>query len=192
MQFKWRYLITVPLVCLICLWLGGFLYFCYQINHYTQSNEKTDAIVVLTGGRNRITESISLLNSGLADKMFISGVSKRVTISDIENKAGVTLLEPYKVELGYKAQDTVGNASEIKEWIESNNIRSVRLVTSNYHLPRALTELGTYHLPLKIVAHPVYSEKVSKNWWHSWGTLKFIFAEYNKYAFVRLRNLIKI
>ncbi len=192
MQFKWRYLITLPMVCFICLWLGGFLFFCYQINHYRPDNQKTDAIVVLTGGRNRITESISLLNSGLADKMFISGVSKRVTITDIENKAGVTLLEPHKVELGYKAQNTVGNASEIKEWIENNKIQSVRLVTSNYHLPRALTELSTYHLPLTIIAHPVYSEKISKNWWHSWGTLKFIFAEYNKYAFVCLRNLFKI
>jgi uncharacterized SAM-binding protein YcdF (DUF218 family) len=180
------------MLIIVGLWLGGFVFFCYRINHYEVNNEHTDAIVVLTGGRNRITESISLLNSGLADRMFISGVSKKVTITDIENKSGVALLQPEKVELGYKAKDTVGNASEAKEWIEKNNIHSVRLVTSNYHLPRALTELGTYHLPLKIVAHPVYSEKVSKNWWRSWGTLKFIFAEYNKYVFVRLRNLIKI
>lgn len=187
-----RLLLKLLFLCLIGLWLGGFFFFCYEINHYPPDQNKADAIVVLTGGRNRITESISLLNSGLADRMFISGVSKRVTINDIEDKAGVALLEPDKVELGYKAQNTIENASEVKEWIEKNNIRSVRLVTSNYHLPRALAELEAYHLPLKIIAHPVYSEKISKNWWRSFGTMKFIVAEYNKYAFVRLRNLLKI
>ena len=184
-------LIKWVFVTVLLLWISGFFYFCYKINHYPPQQNKTDAIVVLTGGRNRITEAISLLNAGLAKKMFISGVSEHVMITDIENKSGITLLEPEKVELGYKAQNTVENASEAKEWIEKNNIRSVCLVTSNYHMPRALAELETYHLPLKIAAHPVYSEKVSKNWWRSIGTLKFIFAEYNKYVFVRLRNLIK-
>ncbi|MBQ9271799.1 MAG: YdcF family protein [Alphaproteobacteria bacterium] len=176
----------------IALWFGGFLWFCFQINHYEKNKTRTDAIVVLTGGRNRITESISLLNSGIADKMFISGVSKKVTIAQIEDKAGVALLFPEKVDLGYKAQNTLGNASEIKEWIEKNNINSIRLVTSNYHLPRSMAELASYHLPLKIIAHPVYSEKISKNWWAGWGTLKFLFAEYNKYTYVLMRNLLKI
>lgn len=192
MVFKKRYLPFGLILCFICLWLGGFLFFCFKINHYNPSKEHTDAIVVLTGGRNRITESISLFNGGFADKMFISGVSEKVTIDDIEHKAGVVLLQPEKVELGYKAQNTLGNASEVKEWIENNGIRSVRLVTSNYHLPRSMAELSTYHLPLEILPHPVYSEKISKHWWQSWGTLKFIFAEYNKYLFVCLRNLFKI
>lgn len=176
---------------MVGIWLGGFFFFAYKINHYPTDNTHTEAIVVLTGGRNRIAEAISLFNSGLADKLFISGVSKSVNITEIENKTGVKLLMPEKAELGYKAQNTVGNASEVKEWIKTNQIKSVRLVTSNYHLPRSMAELSTYHLPLKVIAHPVYSEKISKNWWQTWGTLKFIFAEYNKYVYVCLRNLTK-
>ncbi|MBR1825284.1 MAG: YdcF family protein [Alphaproteobacteria bacterium] len=191
MLLKKKYLLYGLAACLLGLWLCGFFFFAYGINHYKPDNTHTDAIVVLTGGRNRIAEAISLLNGGLADKLFISGVAKAANITEIENKAGVRLLLPEKVELGYKAQNTVGNASEVKEWIEKNQIKSVRLVTSNYHLPRSMAELSAYHLSLKVIPHPVYSEKISQKWWCNWGTLKFIFAEYNKYVYVCLRNLIK-
>ena len=184
-----KYLIIGFAVCCVGLWLGGFLFFCKKINHYNLNKEHTDAIVVLTGGRNRIAEAILLFNDGLADKMFISGVSQKVTIGDIENKAGIELVFPDRAELGYKAENTLGNALEIKEWIERNNITSVRLVTSNYHLPRALAELAAYHLPLKVISHPVYSDHLSGKWWQSWGTFKFIFAEYNKFLFAYIRNL---
>lgn len=186
-----KYLFSVVTLVIIGLWLGGFFCFCHTINHYTVSDDKTDAIVVLTGGRNRIAEAIRLFNDGLAEKLFISGVSQKVEVHDIEDKLDIKVLHPEQIELGYKAENTLGNASEIKEWIENNRISSVRLITSNYHMPRSMAELSTYHLPLKVICHPVYSEKVSKRWWHSWGTFLFIFAEYNKFLVVRARNFIK-
>lgn len=190
MQNKKIYMLTGLVICFIILWIGGFFRFCYTINHYPQPNrEKTDAIVVLTGGRNRISEAIDLYNNHLAEKMFISGVSKYTKIQDIVNLTHVKIAFPEHVELGYKATNTIENAQEIQEWIKKNNIRSLRLITSNYHFPRSLAELEVYHLPLKIIVHPVYSEHVSSSWWLSWGTLKFIFTEYNKYILVYLRNL---
>ena len=118
---------------LLSLWLCGLILFENKINGYDKDEQrKTDAIVVLTGGRNRIAESIRLLNDNLAEKLFISGVSDNVSIKDIEAKVKIHINNPEKVELGYKAHDTIGNAREIKEWIEKNNITSVRLVTSNY------------------------------------------------------------
>lgn len=186
-----KYLLSAVTLLIVGLWLGGLFCFCHTINNYTITNDKTDAIVVLTGGRNRIAEAVKLFNAGLAEKLFISGVSKKVYVHDIENKIGVEVLYPERVELGYKAENTLGNASEIKEWIENNQISSVRLITSNYHMPRSMAELSTYHLPLKLICHPVYSEKVSKRWWHSWATFLFIFAEYNKFLFVKARNFIK-
>lgn len=190
MQSK-KCILIVLAICFIVLWIGGFFRFCYVINHYPQpSEEKTDAIVVLTGGRNRIPAAISLYNNHLAEKLFISGVSKRTKIQDIAHQAHMEIVFPEHVELGYSATNTIENAREIQEWIKENHIKSLRLITSNYHFPRSLAELEAYHLPLKIIVHPVYSEHVATNWWHSWGTLKFIFAEYNKYLLVWLRNLL--
>lgn len=177
------------LQALFILWLCGFILFAKYINNYPPFDEqKTDAVVVLTGGRNRISEGVRLLNAEAADKLFISGVSPHVTIKDIEEKIHIKINNPEKVELGFKATNTIGNAREVTEWIEQNHINSVRLVTSNYHLPRSMAELKAFHLPLKILAYPVYSEKVAGHWWQSWGTFKFIFAEYNKFLFVCLRN----
>ena len=176
----------------LCLWIGGFIVFGFYINNFTTDvDETTDAIVVLTGGRNRIAEGVKLLNQNFADKLFISGVSPHVTIEAIEKESHTHINAPEKVILGFKATNTIENAQEIKEWIEQNNIHSVRLVTSNYHLPRSMAELSAYNLPLKITAYPVYSEKVSDSWWKSWGTFKFIFAEYNKFLFACTRNFTK-
>ncbi len=187
---KGIYLFIAIIFVLFMAWSAGFMLFDNIINKYAADEHyKTDAIVVLTGGRNRIAESIRLLNNNMAEKLFISGVSERVSIKDIENKAGVHIDNPDKVELGYKAHDTIGNALEIKEWIENNNITSVRLVTSNYHLPRSMVELNAFHLPLVVIPHPVYSGSIAKKWYLSWGTFKFMAAEYNKFLIAWLRNL---
>ncbi len=182
--------IAIILDTLLMLWFVGFVLFDDKINSYdTDEYSKTDAVVVLTGGRNRIAESIRLLNNNLAERLFISGVSDNVTIYDIESQTGVGINNPEKVELGYEARDTIGNAREIKEWIEKNNIKSIRLVTSNYHLPRSMAELNALKIPLEILPHPVYSDSVSEHWFTSWGTFKFMAAEYNKFLLVLLRNL---
>ncbi len=176
---------------LLAAWLVGFVVFTYKIHSYfTQEQYQTDAIVVLTGGRNRIAESIRLLNENLADRLFISGVSSNVSVEAIEDKAKIKISDPSKVELGYKAKDTIGNAHEIKEWIENNHINSIRLVTSNYHMPRSLVELRASGLTVDILPHAVYSDRISEKWWQSWGTFKFIYAEYNKFLYAYLRNLI--
>ena len=187
--YKVCFIILLVIDQILILWLAGFILFENYINGFvTDKQRKTDAIVVLTGGRNRIAEAISLFNAGLAKKMLISGVSDNVTIQDIEAKTKVYINNPEKVELGYEAHDTIGNAREIKTWIEKNNISSVRLVTSNYHLPRSMVELNALNLPIEVLPHPVYSDHISEKWYKSWGTFKFIAAEYNKFMAAYLRN----
>ncbi|MBP1531938.1 MAG: YdcF family protein, partial [Alphaproteobacteria bacterium] len=127
---------------LIIVWFGGFMYFSHHINHYdTNAEEKTDAVVVLTGGRNRIAKGIKIYNAGKAERLFISGVSKSTTLEDLEQRAGLEIINKQNVELGYVATTTIGNALEVKNWVEKNNISSIRLVTSNYHVPRSMAEL---------------------------------------------------
>ena len=174
------------------IWLGGLFWFGWHINHYvTDLTTPTDAVVVLTGGRNRIAEGIKLLNKHLAGRMLISGVSRKTSIRDIEKQCGQKADDRSKIDLGYKATNTVENASEIQSWIEKNNIRSVRFVTSNYHIPRGLEELSVYHLPVKIIIHPVYSDTVASKWWQSAGSMKFIFWEYNKFIYTWLTHRLK-
>lgn len=185
------FLLAATLV--VTLWLGGFVLFVHQINSYAINEEEiTDALVVLTGGRNRIKEGIRLLNDNKAAKLFISGVPKHVTLEDIEANSGITADNPQQVELGFYATNTIQNATEITEWIAENNIHSIRLITSNYHIPRSLAELSGHKLPLKIIVHPVFSEQIAADCWQSWGSFKFVVAEYNKFLFVYIRNLIGI
>lgn len=189
---KYFILLATVCFCSFLLWISGFVWFGHKINDYSEYNdEKTDAIVVLTGGRNRISEAFRLFSNDSAEHLFISGVQPGVAIQDIITELGIEIPSTDNIELGYKATNTIENAEEIKEWIEINNIKSVRLITSNYHIPRSMAELDAHHLPLKVILTPVYSEKLAANWWESWGTFKFIFSEYNKYLVVVIRNLFK-
>lgn len=172
------------------IWFAGFCLFNLKINSYRPDYKtKTDAIVALTGGKNRIAESIRILNKGLADKLFISGVSEKTSIEDIQRAAEVKALDKSKITLGKKAHNTIENASEAFEWIKSNNIEHIRLVTSYYHIPRSLQEFKLYGLRKKILPHPVYSQNVPHEWWKNWGTFKLMVSEYNKYAVVYIRNI---
>ena len=161
----------------------------------TQSatNEKNNkvGIAVLTGGRKRIAKGLELLDEGKGARMLISGVSEGVTLYDIAELEGVTLYDDMPVDLGYKARTTVGNAKEIKAWVEKNGYQRLIAVTSFYHIPRSLLELQ-YEMPetgIRFVA--VSSGYVRKQWWKHWGSFCFLAAEYCKYLAVKLKYAFK-
>lgn len=151
--------------------------------------EKTDAIVVLTGGSGRLDEGLKLLEQGLAGKLFISGVYKGV---DMEN-----LLKAYRespsdlnccVAIGH-AEDTINNAVETAKWARANSITSLRLVTSAYHMPRSVLEFE-YALPgVTLIEHPVFPAHVKQQDWWAWpGTTGLIVGEYNKFLMAWVRH----
>ncbi len=177
---------------LIAAWLGGFGCFARQMNNYQIDLSKhTGAVIALTGGRNRIAEAVKIYNSGLAEHLFISGVSRNNTLAAIKNFQHLQIADESGVTLGHRARDTIGNAKETIAWLNKNHIDSIRLVTSNYHVARSIVEFKALAPDLKIVPHPVYSERIEKRWWKSWSTFAFIFAEYNKFllAYCRYRFL---
>ena len=189
MKFRLIQLLGLMFVA-VFLWFAGFCLFNLKINTYKQDYEtKTDAVIALTGGKNRIAESIKILNEGLAYKLFISGVSENTSMKDIEKELEIKPLDNSKIILGKKAHNTIENASEAFEWIKENNIESIRLVTSYYHIPRSLLEFKLYGLRKKILPHPVYSQNVPHDWWRNWGTFKLMVSEYNKFAAVYIRNI---
>lgn len=191
MKFKSKsFTLVYIFIGLIIFWFGGFMYFSHHINHYnTRTEENTDAVVVLTGGRNRIARGVEIYNEGRAKRLFISGVSKSTTLDDLEQRIGYKIRDKHNVELGYVATTTIGNALEVKNWVEKNSINSIILVTSNYHVPRSIAELSVYNLPIKVTICPVYSDHVRMHWWKSFKTFLFIFSEYNRFLFVYVRNM---
>ncbi len=173
----------------LLFWLFGFAYFAWQINNFTiDYTLHTDAIITLTGGRNRIIEAVRLLQQGISPRLFISGVDKDISLQNIQNTQHFPLPNSQAIDIGHQATNTTENAIESNTWIQKNNIKSIRLVTSNYHIPRALVEFNKQNKSLKIIIHPVYSEKVEKKWWTSLRTFSLIFEEYNKFLYTYIRS----
>ncbi|MBQ7284767.1 MAG: YdcF family protein [Alphaproteobacteria bacterium] len=174
---------------IIISWLSGFICFAQRINNYQpDTHTRTEAIIALTGGRHRIAEAIKFLNFGLADKLFISGVSRNVSLANIAHRQNLSNLPHHKITIGQQARDTIGNATETTAWLKKNHIHSIRLVTSNYHVERSVIEFRAQNPDLIIIPHPVYSEHVSKKWWTTWHTFSLIFSEYNKFLYVYIRT----
>ena len=176
-------------IFVIIAWLAGFVWFAWRINPYRPDTAThTEAIIALTGGRHRIAEAIHLLDQGMADKLFISGVSKDVSLANIARRQKLKIRPQLDISRGREARDTIGNATETTRWLKENRIRSIRLVTSNYHVERSIVEFRAQNPNLLIIPHPVYSERVSKKWWTTWRTFSLIFTEYNKFIYVYLRT----
>ena len=189
---KYYFFAVMSLMAFVLIWLGGFIVFHQFIRHYPLDvKTKTDAIVVLTGGENRLAEAMKLYNADMADILIISGVAENVTLPQLEKQNRVIIKHrPEQVILGNEATNTIENAIEVSEAVRRNNIASLRLVTSYYHMPRSEQEILLKNPDVKIVYHPVYSENVSDKWWKKWGSFYLIAMEYNKFVFVYVKNFV--
>lgn len=182
-------LVAIALL-LALVWLGGLVWFADRVSRMTPEPGATDAIVVLTGGSERVAEGVSLLSSGSARLLFVSGVPAGVTPEAVLNGAGAgaTTLLP-RIVLGHSAQDTIGNAAETAAWARRENIASLRLVTANYHMPRSLLEFRRAAPGVAILQHPVFPERFKdREWWRWPGTLALMVREYDKYLLALLRD----
>lgn len=167
---------------LIVLWLCGYAGYSIYIIKMTPnvSQQKTDALIVPTGGAtHRIKEALALHAQGFSDKIFITGVHKDVTVKEIKAMYEGKLPECCII-LGHIAQTTIENAEETAEWIKENNIKTVRLITTNYHMPRAFLEFKAKLQGTKIITHPVKAGTPSEKTGWFW---RLTLREYNKFLF---------
>jgi uncharacterized SAM-binding protein YcdF (DUF218 family) len=122
------------------------------------------------------------LKSKKSKKLFITGVDKGTRNKDVIVLYGnLDYLSSNRVSIGREAENTFGNAVEAKKWVEENSIRTIRLVTANYHMTRSIMEFK-YALPgVNIIEHPVFPKafKIKKLWNHP-GSVYLLFKEYNK------------
>ena len=147
-------------------------------------NERTEAVVVLTGGSGRLERGFDLVQRGIAPRMLISGVDR--TVRPVELAAAYDIdpqLIACCVSLGRESFDTRSNADEVARWVERRRVRSIRLVTNDLHMPRAHYELRKrLGKDFDILVDAVPTEP-------SFGA---IYLEYNKYLLGRAADLIGI
>jgi uncharacterized SAM-binding protein YcdF (DUF218 family) len=154
---------------------------------------RTDGIVALTGGSQRIGDAIDLLAQGYATRLLISGVNEKTSREEIARlNPGQRRLFDCCVDLDYRARNTIGNAIETRRWAEQNGFRSLIIVTSNYHMPRTLVELDHALPKVRKVPYAVVAPWVDPDlWWRSPSTLKVLASEYVKLLVVWLRTKIE-
>ncbi|MBI1206068.1 MAG: YdcF family protein [Azospirillum sp.] len=170
-------------------WAVGLIWFAETIPREApapdspEGQQITDAIVVLTGGSERLSTGLELLGAGRAKKLFVSGVYHTVDVRELLllSRQAPGELECC-IELGYAADSTMGNAAETADWMAEENFTSLRLVTANYHMRRSLLEFRMALPRAEVLPHPVIPANVHlADWWQWPGTANLIVNEYNKY-----------
>ena len=177
-----RYLAAAVAIVLFAFF-AGFLVFASSIAHYAPpAGLQADGIVVLTGGEHRLSEATRLLAEGRGKRLLISGVNRATTRHDLYRKSGLSTSLFERVDVGYAAHDTSGNAEETKTWAAAHGFSRLIIVTSSYHMPRSLVELGRAMPATALVPFPVVSSNFrTERWWMHGATARLLFFEYLKF-----------
>lgn len=181
----------------ISAWLYGFASYIGKMPQLGHGKPATTsgAAVVLTGGALRVTSGLELLISGQIEQLLISGVHADFSARSLTAiarrampDAKLDALISCCITLGYAAHDTVGNAREAARWVQLYGITSVRVVTAQYHMTRALLEFHAALPKVTIIAEPVFPPDVKQDTWYRWPGTLFLFAEeYSKLQLSRVR-----
>jgi uncharacterized SAM-binding protein YcdF (DUF218 family) len=178
--------LTFALCASLLLLIGlGFIWFIrYVPAEEVSLDRNADGIVALTGGASRIADAIELLASGRGKRLLISGAyratnSKEISRLNPEFERWVRCCVDFDRSL-----NTLGNALETKRWAESRGFRSLIVVTSNYHMPRALAEIAHQLPDVALVPFAVVTDRQRTE---RLATMRRMFVEYLKFAFAKVR-----
>ncbi len=175
---------TGVVLAIIAGWAAALVWFAENIPRQIENpSSTTDAVVVLTGGSGRLRAGFELLAQKQAKKLFVSGVYGGVDVAELLRMSRQAPKElECCVALGYTADDTVGNAHETAQWMAKEKFRSLRLVTANYHMRRALLEFRRAMPAITVIPHPVFPKNFKgEDWWYWPGTTSLILREHFKY-----------
>jgi uncharacterized SAM-binding protein YcdF (DUF218 family) len=189
---RWFRLFLFGGIALVFLGALGFVSFADGLpRNETGVTTRTDGIVVLTGGASRIVDAIELLASGHGKRLLISGVHPSTTPDELTRvNPDFERLLNCCIDLGHQATNTIGNAVETARWVREKNFKSIIVVTSGWHMPRALIEIENELPDVKLIPYPVVSERMRDvTWWSDAPTVRLLLIEYVKYlaSIVRVR-----
>jgi uncharacterized SAM-binding protein YcdF (DUF218 family) len=187
-------LVSISAIALAFL-VAGFFWFAQSIPEGEVTlNRNADGIVVLTGGAARISDAMALLASGRGKRLLISGVNPATKATELER-----LAPEYQdmfaccVDLDRSALNTIGNAVETKRWARDRGFHSLVVVTSSYHMPRAMVELAHQLPDVTLIPFPVIpGKRRSEPWWMDVGTARLMLSEYLKYLVVVARTRLDV
>ena len=188
---RWRCLAAIfAMAAVVFVGCAGFVWFLSLVLPTEQKpSRNADGIVVLTGGSSRVSDAVELLAAGYGKRLLISGVHPTNGFSDIQR----TLPDSQQllmccVDLDRSAVNTRSNATETRRWVTERGFRSLIVVTSNYHMPRAIVELSHSMPDVELIPFAVVGEKWREEpWWTSGAALRLLLSEYVKYLFAELR-----
>jgi len=176
-------LIFNALMLAFVLLVIGFLIFTDSIQRSQPEPARADGIAVLTGGVARIDEAMKLLAQQKAKRVLITGVYRTTTTEALKELASQgDQLFACCVDIDKEARNTIDNATETSQWVAQHHYHSIIVVTSNYHMPRALAELARVMPGVTLVPYSVVDNNVHLGrWWTYPGTTKLLISEYIKY-----------
>ncbi len=153
------------------VWIIGFFWFAIALPGPAGKAE-TDAAVVYTGGEGRIARGLEALDEKWTTRLLVSGVDREVRPGEFAAEYNVSAkLMRCCITLGYDSYDTRSNALEASRWLARNDYRSVRLITTDWHMRRSALELD-HAIPEHI--------QVVRDAVHSRPSLRILFLEYHK------------
>jgi uncharacterized SAM-binding protein YcdF (DUF218 family) len=168
---------------------GGFAAFVFTLPDPPGEPPAAEAIVVLTGGNERIDVGLALLREGRAGRLLISGVhaaTGRAALKRLHESDDAAF--ECCVDLGWQAQNTPGNAGEAARWAKANGYRTLIVVTASYHMPRALLELRSQMAGVTLIPYPVTPMAIAKpDAWRDPDTMQLVAGEYLKYVAAQAR-----
>ncbi|MEQ1864758.1 MAG: YdcF family protein [Micropepsaceae bacterium] len=161
----------------------GFPVFVWSIARTSSEPDSADAIVALTGGEGRLTAGLQLLDRDKGARLLISGVHIDTTREQLFAAVGqLPLRAACCVDLGRSAENTIGNAHETARWVHRRGYNSLIVVTASYHMPRSLMELHAVLPETKLIAYPVFPDRVRLDeWWRDGETSAVLAWEYLKF-----------
>ena len=168
----------------------GFVGFLSQLRGAEMKpDRKADGIVVLTGGSSRVSDAMELLAAGYGKRLLISGVHPTNDASDISRQLPDShSLMGCCVDLDRSAINTRSNAAQTRRWARDRGFKSLIVVTSNYHMPRAIVELSHAMPDVALIPFAVVGDKWrDEPWWTNGATLRLLLSEYVKYVAAEVR-----
>ena len=171
------------LLLAVVLTVIGFFIFTGSIQRSKPEPRTADGIAVLTGGVARIDEAMKLLAQQKAKRLLITGVYRTTSTEALKQLASEgDQLFSCCVDVDKEARNTIDNATETSQWVALHHYNSIIVVTSNYHMPRALAELGRVMPGVTLIPYSVIVNNVRLDrWWTYPGTTRLLTSEYLKY-----------